>query len=78
MNKTQWKKMGKAWKLEDRYSVVYCKKIRSMYELITPNLNPITNQEKKWMSLGRYKTLTEAKNQGLVLTSFPNDQKGSE
>jgi hypothetical protein len=77
MEKASWRRIGKAWKLEDRYSVVYCKKIKSKYELITENKNPLPKQN-KWMSLGRYKTLTEAKHQGLLLTSFPTDHERGE
>tara|TARA_R110000803_G_C11774595_1_gene295756 strand:- start:271 stop:507 length:237 start_codon:yes stop_codon:yes gene_type:complete len=72
MQNASWQRMGKAWKLEDRYSVIYCKKIKSKYELITANKNPLPNQS-PWMSLGRYKTLTEAQQQGILLTSFPNN-----
>jgi hypothetical protein len=77
MNKASWRRIGKAWKLEDRYSVVYCKKIKSRYELITRNLNPLPKQS-PWMTLGKYKTLTEAKQQGLLLFSFPTEYKESE
>jgi len=72
-----WVRVGKAWKMQDSYSTIYCKRIRSMYELITKNNNPLPEQS-PWMSLGRYKTLTEAKQQGLLLMSFPTDYERGE
>lgn len=67
-----WRKSGSAWVLEDDHSTVYCRRIGRSYKLIARNSNPL--QEQKWLTLGTYRTLTQAKQDGLALMSAGTDR----
>ena len=61
-----WIKMGKAHQTSDGASTLYIRKIGYQYTLISENKNPLPDQS-RWMTLGKYRTLREAKIQGDLL-----------
>ena len=60
----RWRKIGAAHMIEDSYSRIYVKRIDRKFHLIARNPNPIQGG---WLTLGIYKTLREAQENGSAL-----------